>query len=85
MALSAVNPILDPQTSARLPQVVERLGILTSRELEVIEHVLAQLEIHRTATELSDTTDDLEAKGVIERLPQIIAEVRARHPQSSAY
>lgn len=71
--------MVDPLALARLPQVVERLGTLSSNELEIVERVLAQLEINRTAAELNELTDDLEARGVLERLPGIIAEVRSRH------
>jgi hypothetical protein len=62
-----------------MPEVMDRLQRLSPEDMAVIERVLTQLEINRTAAELDDLTDDLRANGLMERLPGIIREVRERH------
>ncbi len=61
-----------------LPAVTEKLHALTAEELAVVERVLLQLEINRTVAELDAATDELRGKGMLDRLPEIIAEVRAQ-------
>lgn len=62
--------------SGSLPAVVERLSQLTQEELAVVEHVLIQLEINRTVAELDELSDGLRASGMMEKLPEIIRQVR---------
>lgn len=66
-------------TAVSMPEVMDRLQRLSPEDMAVIERVLTQLEINRTAAELDDLTDDLRANGLMERLPGIIREVRERH------
>jgi hypothetical protein len=60
-----------------LPSVVERLNALNAEDLVVVNRVLMQLEINRTVAELNAASDELRSKGMLERLPEIIEEVRA--------
>lgn len=60
------------------PKLHAKIEQLDGDELAVVERVLRQLEINRTVAELDAATDELRAKGMLERLPQIIAEVRAQ-------
>lgn len=62
-----------------LPQLVERLNLLSPEELAVVDRVLMQLEINRTVGELDDLTDDLRANGMMAKLPEIIRQVREHH------
>ncbi len=64
---------------APLPQLVERLNLLSPEELAVVDRVLMQLEINRTVGELDDLTDDLRANGMMAKLPEIIRQVREHH------
>ena len=64
---------------APLPQLVERLNLLSPEELAVVDRVLMQLEINRTVGELDDLTDDLRSNGMMAKLPEIIHQVRERH------
>ena len=72
MPMSATLP-------APLPQLVERLNLLSPEELAVVDRVLMQLEINRTVGELDDLTDDLRSNGMKAKLPEIIHQVRERH------
>ncbi len=67
-----------------LPQVQERLQRLTPEELAVVERVLLQLEINRTVSELDDLTDNLRGNGMMERLPEIIRQVRSSRQDTAS-
>ncbi|MGV3663909.1 MAG: hypothetical protein ACO1TE_27300 [Prosthecobacter sp.] len=70
--------------SGNLPAVVERLSHLTQEELAVVEQVLMQLEINRTVAELDELSDGLRASGMMEKLPDIIRQVRENRSPGAA-
>lgn len=50
----------------------------------MVERVLLQLEINRTVSELDDLTDNLRGNGMMERLPEIIRQVRSSRQDTAS-
>ena len=81
-----VGTILDKFLRMSTPTLPEELRPLVHREvdalddigLETVHRVILRMRMEESLGRLDTRADEMREKGVMERLPQIIAEVRAR-------
>ena len=60
------------------PLLHRTVDTLDEVELETVHRVILRMRMEQSLDRLDTLTDEMREKGVMDRLPQIIAEVRAR-------
>jgi hypothetical protein len=60
------------------PLVHSEVDMLDAVGLETVHRVILRMRMEQSLERLDGMADEMRAKGVMERLPDIIAEVRAR-------
>ena len=60
------------------PLVHQEVDTLDDVGLETVHRVILRMRMEQSLERLDDMADEMRTKGVMERLPEIIAEVRAR-------
>jgi hypothetical protein len=60
------------------PLVHQEVDTLDDVGLETVHRVILRMRMEQSLERLDGMADEMRAKGVMERLPEIIAEVRAR-------
>ncbi len=74
--LSAISNATLPE--ALRPLVHQEVDALDDVGLETVHRVILRMRMEQSLERLDGLADEMQAKGVMERLPEIIAEVRAR-------
>ena len=60
------------------PLVHREVDALDGLELEAVHRISLRLRMEQSLERLDAMSDEMRVKGVMDRLPQVIAEVRAR-------
>lgn len=60
------------------PLVHREVDALDGVELETVHRIILRLRMEQSLERLDTMADEMRVKGVMDRLPQVIAEVRAR-------
>ena len=66
------------------PLLHRTVDTLDEAELETVHRVILRMRMEQSLDRLDTMTDEMREKGVMDRLPQIIAEVRARRRAAQA-
>ena len=66
------------------PLLHRTVDTLDEMELETLHRVILRMRMEQSLDRLDTMTDEMREKGVMDRLPQIIAEVRARRRAAQA-
>ncbi len=66
------------------PLLHRTVDTLDDVELETVHRVILRMRMEQSLNRLDTTADEMREKGVMDRLPQIIAEVRARRQAAQA-
>ena len=76
MRLSAISTATLPDSLR--PLVHQEVDALDDVGLETVRRAILRMRMEQSLERLDGMADAIHAKGVMERLPEIIAEVRAR-------
>lgn len=60
------------------PLVYQELDALDNEGVETIHRVISRLQMEQSLERLAGMADEMRASGVMDRVPEILAEVRAR-------
>lgn len=62
------------------PELHQRIDRMAAEQLEVLRHILLKLELDQVVGKLHETFDAARRAGTLNRVDEIIREVRAGHP-----
>lgn len=79
-----MSPHVQPSPDELRPLVHRAVDTLDEVELETVHRVILRMRMEQSLDRLDTMADEMREKGVMDRLPQIIAEVRARRRAAQA-
>ncbi|MGJ8697716.1 MAG: hypothetical protein ACSHYF_15465 [Verrucomicrobiaceae bacterium] len=71
-----------PSTSALKPDLIKRIEVMSEEELQLVNQVLLHAEKDRLWREISAEAESERTSGKLDRLPEIISEVRSQLRQA---